>query len=107
MDTQPFELLARLTPALHDTGCACGVRASHGALRAEARRQLRWQQRALARTRTTPTLGTPYLVVPAARAGLAEVPDWLRQAGEEVPSWFDHGRSLVWTSDVTRGTASV
>jgi hypothetical protein len=107
MDTDHFQPLARLTPALHETGCDSGVRARDGALRAEARRQLRWQQRALARTRTTPTPGTRYLVVPATRAGLTDGPDVLRPASADVPSWFDQGRSLVWTSDAARGTGSV
>jgi hypothetical protein len=107
MDTDHFEPLARLTSALHDTGCDSGVRAGPGALRAEALRQLRWQQRALARTHTTQTPGTPYLDVPAARAGLTDGPDVLRQAGEDVPSWFDHDRSMLWTIDSARRTGSV
>jgi hypothetical protein len=107
MDTNHFEPLARLTPALHDTSCDSGVRARHGALWAEALRQLRWQQRALARTLITHTPGTPRLVVPAARAGLTDGPDLLRQAGEDVPSWFDQGRSLLWTVGAARRTESV
>ena len=107
MDTDHFEPLARLTPALHDTDCDSGVRAGDGALRDEAPRQLRWQQWALVRTRTTPTPGSPYLVVPGARAGLTEGPDVLWQAGEDVPSWVDQGRSLELTIGAARRTGSV
>jgi hypothetical protein len=106
MDTDPLELLARFTPALHDTNCDSGVRAGHGAPRAEALRQLRWQQWALARTLITHTPGTPYLVVPAARAGLIDGTDWLRQAGADIPLWFDQGGSLMWTLDAARGTGA-
>jgi hypothetical protein len=107
MDTDHFEPLARLALALRDTDCDSGVRADNGALRAEALRQLRWQQRALARALTIHTPGTPYLVVPAARAGVNDGPDWLWQAGDNVPSWFDQGRSLLWTIGAARRTESV
>ena len=107
MDTDHFEPLARLTPARHETGCDAGVGAGPGALRLEALRQLRWQQRALARTRTTHTRGTPSLVGPAARAGLTVDPDVLRRAGADVPAWFDQGRSLLWTIGAARRTGSV
>src|SRR3954471_18910713 len=106
MDTNHFESLSKLTPALHNTSCDSGVRTGHGALRAEALRQLRWQQRALARTVITHTPGTPRLV-PAARAGLTDGPDLLRQAGEDVPSWFDQGRSLLWTVGAARRAESL
>jgi hypothetical protein len=107
MDTDYFEPRARLTPARHETGCDAGVRAGHGALRLEALRQLRWQQRALARILTTHTRATPSLVVPAARAGLTFDPDVLRRAGADVPAWFDQGRSLLWTIGAARRTGSV
>jgi hypothetical protein len=106
MDSNHFEPLAGLTPALHNTGCDSGVRAGHGVLRAEALRQLRWQQRALARALATHTLGTRCLVVPAARAGLTDGPDLLRQAGKDIPSWFNQGRSLLWTIGEPRNTGS-
>ena len=106
MTTDHFESLARLTPALHDTDCDFSARGGHRAVRAEAHRQLRWLQRACARTLSTQTPGTPHLVVPAARAGRPDGADGLRQAGEDVPSWFDEGGSRVRTGEVARGTAS-
>src|SRR5215204_4310305 len=106
MTTEHFESLARLTPALHDTDCDFCARGGHRAVRAEAVRQVHWLQRAWARTRATQTLGAPRLVVPAARAGRPDGADGLRQAGEDVPSWFDEGGSRVRTGDVARGRAS-
>jgi hypothetical protein len=89
MNTESFESLARLTPALHDTDCDFTARGGHRALRAEAVRQVRWLQRAWARTLTTHTAGAPGLIGPTARAGRTDGTDLLRQMGEDVPSWFD------------------
>jgi hypothetical protein len=107
MNTEHFESLARLAPALRDTDCDFSARGGHGAVRAEAVRQVRWLQRALARTLSTHTPGASGLTVPTARAGRTDDPDVLRQAGEDVPSWVDLGGSLVGTVAAARGTASV
>jgi hypothetical protein len=89
VNTEYFESLARLTPALHETDCEFSGRGGHRALRAEAVRQVRWLQRAWARTLTTRMAGASGLIVPTARARRTDDPDGLRQAGEDVPSWFD------------------
>src|SRR4051794_39010979 len=57
----------------------------HAALRTEALRQLRWQQREWTRILATKD---PGLIAIAARAGFSESLDLLREAGEEVPSWL-------------------
>jgi hypothetical protein len=89
MDTEHFESLARLTPALHGTDGDFSAGGGHRAVRAEAVRQLRWLQRAWARTLATHTRGASGLIGPTARARRTDSPDVLRQAGEDVPSWFD------------------
>ena len=89
MNTEYFESLARLTPALHETDCEFSGRGGHRALRAEAVRQVRWLQQAWTRTLTTHMAGASGLIVPTARARRTDDPDGLRQAGEDVPSWFD------------------
>ena len=89
MNTEHFESLARLAPALRDTDCDFSARGGHGAVRAEAVRQVRWLQRAWARTLPTHAAGAPGLIVPTARARRTDDPDGLWQAGEDVPSWFD------------------
>ena len=107
MTTDHFESLARLTPALHDTDGDFSARGDHRAVRAEALRQVRWLQRACARTLSTQTPGASHLVVPAARAGRPDGADGLRQAGEDVPSWFDEGGPRARSVDVASGTAGV
>ena len=89
MNAESFASLARLTPALHDTDCDFIARGSLRAVRAEAVRQVRWLQRAWTRTLTTRMAGASGLIVPTARARRTDDPDGLRQAGEDVPSWFD------------------
>ena len=89
MNSEYFESLARLTPALHDTDCGFTARGSLRAVRAEAVRQVRWVQRACSRTLTPHTPDTSGLVGSAARARRTNGPDGLRQMGEDVPSWFD------------------
>ena len=89
MNTEHFESLARLTPTLHDTDCDFSARGGHRAVRAEAVRQVRWLQRAWARPRTSQTPGASGSIRPTARGGHPDGPDVLRQAGEDVPSWFD------------------
>ena len=64
MNTEYFESLARLTPALHDTDCDFSARGGHRALRAEAVRQVRWLQRAWARTLPPIRLARPASSVP-------------------------------------------
>ena len=89
MNTEHFASLARLTPALHDTNGDCSARGGHRALRDEAVRQVRWLQRAWARTLTTHTTGASGLIDPTALARPADEMNGLRQMGEDVPSWFD------------------
>jgi hypothetical protein len=106
MDTQHFELLAKLTPTLHDTGCDFGVRAGQLALRAEALRQLRGQLREWQRVPAMLTTGTPCLVVASEWAKLHDSLDLLRTAGEEVPSWLYRRGSLVRTTNAAGGIAA-
>jgi hypothetical protein len=89
MNSESFESLARLTPALHDIDCDFTARGSLRAVRAEAVRQVRWVQRACARTLTTHTPDTSGSIGSAARARRTHEADGSRQMGEDVPSWFD------------------
>ena len=89
MNTEHFESLARLTPALRVTDSDFSTRGGHRAVRAEALRQLRWLQRAWARSLTIHTPGASGLFGLPAHAGRTDGPNGLRQAGEDVPSWFD------------------
>jgi hypothetical protein len=102
MDTEHFVPLARLTAALHDARPGSGFRHVNAALRTEAPRQLHLQQREWAGTLTIHSPGTLCLVVPAARAGFSDGLDVLRQAGEDVPWWFDQGGSLTWTREAAK-----
>ena len=86
MNTEHFESLARLTPALHDPDGDFSARGGHSALRAEAQRQLRWLQRAWARSFTTHTAGASGLIGPTARAGRTNDVDVPPQANADVPS---------------------
>jgi hypothetical protein len=109
MDTEHFAPLARLTPSLHDARPGSGFREVNAALRAEALRQLHLQQREWAGTLTTHSPGTSGLVGPAARAGLTDGLDVLRQAGgtarvqladlladiTRVLPWFDSAPSAL------------
>jgi hypothetical protein len=104
MAIDPCKPLARLTPARHDTGCDAGVGARHGALRAEVRRPLRWQQQAWERLLAAHTAGTPCLVPASQWAGLTDGIDLRRQAGEDVPSWLYRRGSLQHISDAAGGT---
>jgi hypothetical protein len=89
MNAEYFASLARLTPTLHDTTCDFNARGSFRTVRAEAVRQVRWVQRALARTLTTQTPGAPGPTGSTASAPRADETNVLRQMGEDVPSWFD------------------
>src|SRR5215213_6999997 len=89
MNTEYFESLARLTPALHDTDCAFTARGSLRTVRAEAVRQSRWLQQAWTRTLTTNMPGVPGPIGSPARVRRADANDVRRQMGEDVPSWFD------------------
>ena len=88
MNAESFESLARLTPALHDTDCDFTAGGSLRAARAEAVRQVRWLQRAWARSLTahTPGLPSPIDFTTRARTDRTNVH---RQMGEDVPPWFD------------------
>ena len=89
MNIEHFGALARLTPALHDTDCDFNARGGHSTVRAEAVRQVRWLQRASARTLTTHTPGAPGPVGSTVRARHTDGTDVLRQMSADVPSWFD------------------
>jgi len=65
------------------------------ALRAEALRQLHWQQREWECRLAAHPPGTPCLVPAAHRAGLDDCLDLLREAGEHIPSWLHQQRSIV------------
>ena len=88
MYTEYFESLARLTPALHETDCEFSGRGGHRALRAEAVRQVRWLQRAWARSLTAHTPGLPSSIDFTTRARTDRT-NVHRQMGEDVPPWFD------------------
>jgi hypothetical protein len=107
MNSEYFESLARLTPALPDTDCDFSARGGHWALRAEAVRQSCWVQRAWTRTRTAHLAGVSGRIVPTARARRADETDVLRQMGEDVPSWFDESGSRMWSIDAASSTTSV
>ena len=89
MNAESFESLARLTPALHDTDCDFTARGNLRAVRAEAVRQVRWLQRAWARSLTAHTPGLPSPTDFTTRARRADETDVMRQMGEDVPPWFD------------------
>jgi hypothetical protein len=67
-------------------------------LRAEALRQLRWQQGVWMSVLTAHAPGTPCLVASTDRAGLHNGLDLLRQAGEDVPSRFYRREAYVQTT---------
>jgi hypothetical protein len=104
MDTDHFKPLARLTPAWHDTGCDSGVGVCHAARRAEALRQLRWQQQEWERVLAAHIPGSPCLVAASQWAGLTDGLDLLRQAGEDVPSRLYRRGSLQRITDAAGGT---
>jgi hypothetical protein len=106
MDTDHFKSLAPRTPARPDTGCDSGVGAGRGALRAEALRQLRWQQREWERVLAAHPTGTPCLVAASQWAGLTDGLELLQQAGEEVPSWLYRRGSLQRITDAAGGTTT-
>jgi hypothetical protein len=72
-------------------------------LRAEALRQLRWQQREWTRILATKD---PGLIAVAARAGFTDGLDLLREAGEDVPSWLSRRGSPVRITDGTSGATA-
>ena len=88
----------------HPTPNEWGVGTRSAVLRAEALRQLRWQQAVWKHQLATHHLGTPYLVPRAERTGLTHALDLLREAGEELPVWFYQHGSLVRTTDATGRT---
>jgi hypothetical protein len=108
MDIDYFEPGARLIPALHDTPCAPTAVAGHGALRAEAIRQVRSQLREWQRVPAMHTTGSPCLVVASERAKLHDSLDLLQRAGEDVPPWLYRQGALVWSMNAASGiTAGV
>ena len=95
-----------LTPAHDDPLPDPGLRTDAVLLRAEALRQLHWQQRAWARVLAAHLPGTPCLIASTERAGLHDGLDLLREAGEDVPPRLYHRGSLVRTTDAARGVAA-
>jgi hypothetical protein len=97
MDADHF---ATRGPTRPDPHGAPGPGTVNAALRAEALRQWRWQQREWTRILATNESG---LIAVAARAGFADGLDLLREAGEDVPSWLYRRGSPVRITDVMRG----
>jgi hypothetical protein len=81
-----------------------GFRKVNAALRVEALRQLRWQQREWAHRVATHAPDTTFLIASADRTGLNNVLDLLREAGEDVPPRFYQRGSLILTTNSARGT---
>jgi hypothetical protein len=92
-----------LTPAHDDPPPASGVGTTKALLRAEALRQLHWQQRAWERVLAAHAPGTPCLITATERAGIHDGLDLLRAAGEDVPSRLYRRESLVRTTDAASG----
>jgi hypothetical protein len=77
-------------------------------LRAEALRQLRWQQQQWQQVLAQAPLGSPVLTSRADRDWFHSVLDLLRRAGEEVPQAFYRRGSVVPASRAKgRATASI
>ena len=92
-----------LTPAHDDPPPGPGVRTTKALLRAEALRQLHWQQRAWARVLAAHVPGTPCRIAATERAGIRDGLDLLQAAGEDVPSRLYHRESLVRTTNAASG----
>lgn len=92
-----------LMPAHDDPPPGPGVCPNKVLLRAEALRQLHWQQRAWVRVLAAHAPGTPCLIASTERAGLHDALDLLREVGEDVPSRLYSRGSLVRTIDAARG----
>ena len=100
MDDARFDTL---TLARDDPHESPDVRKTNPALRAEALRQLRWQQRHWVRLLAMHVLGTPCLIDPDQRAALSNGLDLLREAGEDVPPRFYQRGSRARTMNVAGG----
>ena len=92
-----------LTPAHDDPLPGSDVRTTKALLRAEALRQLHWQQRVWARVLAAHAPGTPCLIGATERAGIHDGLDLLRVAGEDVPARLYRRGSLVRTTDAASG----
>jgi hypothetical protein len=75
----------------------------NAALRAEALRQLHWQQQEWERRLATHPPDAPCLVPRAHRAGLDDGLDLLREAGEYIPPWLHRRGSIVRSTNVAGG----
>jgi len=75
----------------------------NAALRAEALRQLHWQQREWERHLAMHPPGAPCLISLVHRAGLNNGLDLLREAGEHIPPWLRQRGSIVRTTNVAGG----
>jgi hypothetical protein len=100
MDADRFATRVRTPPDPHDGPGSATVST---ALRAEALRQLHWQQGEWTRILAT---SDPGLIAVAARAGFTDALDLLREAGEDVPSWLYRRGSSVHTSDLPRSATA-
>ncbi len=89
------------TPPVAAPSPVPGAQPDPGALRAEAVRQLHWQQQTGERRLASHPPGQPCLVPLAERALLHESLDLLRHAGEPVPSCLYRRGSLMRTTDAT------
>ena len=103
MDADPREPVTHARPEAPPTPAGHDVNA---ALRAEALRQLRWQQRTWQRHLALHPPGTPCLIPSVERAGLTTGLVLLQEAGEDVPAWLSQRRSLVRTAHAASGTAA-
>ena len=99
--------VAPLTSARPDPRGGLGVRTTNAALRAEALRQLRSQQREWERLLAQHAPGTLPLADFVAPRGFTDGLDLLREAGEDVPSWLYRRGARERTTEGTSGTTCV
>jgi hypothetical protein len=95
-----------LTPFRADAHAGLGFRDGNAMLRAEALRQLHWQQRDWMRILATHAPGTPCLVAATNNVGINDGLDLLREAGEEVPARLYRRGSLVRGPAAAGGTTA-
>ncbi len=104
MDAERFATRTSARPDSHDDP---GPGSVNAALRAEALRQLRWQQRAWGRLLAPHAPGTLPLIAAADPAGFTDSLDLLREAGEDVPSWLYRRGGRERSTEGARGTTRV
>ncbi len=104
MDTDRF---ATRTSARLDPHGDPAFRRVNTALRAEALRQLRWQQREWERLLAPHAPGTLPLIAFADPTGFTQGLDLLREAGEDVPSWLYRRGARERATEGASGTTRV